>query len=248
MSSANPSQHTAENQKQQTNHAGQDAIAAEPSPKNQTEPAAANNPTSSPDQHAINEALIANWTRRLGIFTGLLVGVTVLLVIATGISAYFLWDSDHAIEGQLAVMQLAQRAWVAPNVVKWANTSVSNPLIVHFNIKNFGHEPARQVRNWQNWNAQISPQGNPITWRDINAWKSSQFDARTICGNVPGGRGSLMVPGVETPTGFDFVPGPLEAVQKALPYLQNNSDFLLYLGAMSMKRSAKRDIQVSAIT
>src|ERR1700685_1088105 len=71
----------------------------------QTNAYTATNESATPDQHTFNEALIANWTRRLGIFTGLLVSVTALLVVATGISAYFLWESDQGIKGQIAEMQ-----------------------------------------------------------------------------------------------------------------------------------------------
>jgi hypothetical protein len=71
------------------------------SPKEAPQDRKTENPPPDPDHHTLNENLIATWTRRLGIFTALLVAVTALLVIATAISAYFLWESDVAIEGQL---------------------------------------------------------------------------------------------------------------------------------------------------
>jgi hypothetical protein len=82
-------------------------------PKNQTNTRAGGNPPDVPDQHTINEGLIANWTRRVGIFTGLLVAVTALLVVVTGVSAYFLWESDAAIWGQLDAMQRDQAPYVS---------------------------------------------------------------------------------------------------------------------------------------
>jgi hypothetical protein len=93
------------------------AIAFTKEDKNQA--ADGNDTTGKPDEHRINETIIARWTRRLGIYTGILAVATVLLVVASGISAYFLWESDNAIEGQLREMHLqtiTTRAQVRANV------------------------------------------------------------------------------------------------------------------------------------
>jgi hypothetical protein len=95
-----------------------------------------NGPSRNPDQHTINEALIARWTRRLGIFTGLLAAVTALLVVATGISAYFLYTTDDAVHktllnGQRAFVHLEKISFGV--VEKWTSDNECNDELCVFN-------------------------------------------------------------------------------------------------------------------
>jgi hypothetical protein len=127
-------------------------------PQNQTNLTARENLASNPDQHVLNENLIAQWTRRLGIFTALLAGVTALLVLATGISAYFLWETDVSIEGQLHEMHqqtATTRAQVRANIARegidhWS--LMENGNVIGWELspkwKNTGATPAKDFQNW----------------------------------------------------------------------------------------------------
>lgn len=113
-----------------------------------------------PDQHSVNEALIAHWTRRVGIFTGVMAGATVLLFVATGVSAYFLWETDTHISGQLREMHaqtVTTRAQVRGNISPEPfiiDKVMENAQIAGWDVtprwKNTGLTDALDIRMW--WN------------------------------------------------------------------------------------------------
>src|SRR5580700_950836 len=87
----------------ETSNAGEDSLLIDQN--NDDNSGVAANGTKNPNQHGVNEALIARWTRRLGIYTLVLAVATVALVIATGIGAYFLYETDRSIKDQLQEMR-----------------------------------------------------------------------------------------------------------------------------------------------
>jgi hypothetical protein len=113
--SANPSHGGAQGDQDNANHNASGRHAQ----NRQGEAGAGAHNAGNPNQRGINEALIATWTRRLGIYTGVLAVATVFLVVASGISAFFIWESDQSIEGQLGEMHqqtTTTRAQVRANI------------------------------------------------------------------------------------------------------------------------------------
>jgi hypothetical protein len=90
---------------------------------------------------------------------------TVMLFVATGISAYFLWESDESISGQLREMHiqtLTTRAQVRANITEnpWDVTQIrDNAQTVAWQItpqwKNVGNTDALEVRS--DWAITIVP-------------------------------------------------------------------------------------------
>lgn len=114
--------------------------------------------TRNPNVHSVNETLIASWTRRLGIYTGVLAVATVALVVATGIGTFFLWRSDVAIEGQLKEMRdqtATTRAQVRANMAQedFVHEPVTeNGIVTGWDIsprwKNSGATDASDLKGW----------------------------------------------------------------------------------------------------
>ena len=100
-----PAKRATKTKQQETETKRDNTMSAAKPKKDEKNPPGGVGAAGNPDQHSINETLIAGWTRRLGIYTGVLAVATVLLVVATGISTYFLWRSDVGVEGQLGEMQ-----------------------------------------------------------------------------------------------------------------------------------------------
>lgn len=116
------------------------------------------------DQHSINEAVTARWTRKVGIYTGVMAAATILLFLATGVSAYFLWESDQSISGQLREMHdqtvitresytAVQRPFVTAIGLKvsgqnYGAAATQNPLYLDFEttLENSGNTPTNDMR------------------------------------------------------------------------------------------------------
>jgi hypothetical protein len=96
------------------------------------------------------EKTIAHWTRILG-------ASTVVLVIATGISAYFLFETDRTIKKQVEAAGIQLRAYINFNQIVYFPHFSSDPnkpgdlppgANVGVTWKNFGTTPAREATYW----------------------------------------------------------------------------------------------------
>jgi hypothetical protein len=91
-----------------------------------------NGPAHSQDSKSY-EQTIARWTVVVGIFTG-------LLFIATAVSAYFLWQTDHTLHDTLIS---TNRAWVLPVSLELEGPIKSDRLATFvLRYENIGREPA----------------------------------------------------------------------------------------------------------
>jgi hypothetical protein len=103
------------------------------------------------------EKVIANWTRVLG-------ASTIALVIATGVSAYFLYETDQTIKKQVGAVGIQLRAYIGLSQILYiANIKreADKPdVFIGASIgviwKNFGATPAGQFEYWVSvkWQAQ----------------------------------------------------------------------------------------------
>lgn len=93
-----------------------------------------------PTEHRINEAMIARWTRKLGIFTMILAVATVLLVVIGGITAWILSETDET-------SRLRDRALLYFGNPPVTPYPAAAPIVwgVGIAVGNFGNMPARQV-------------------------------------------------------------------------------------------------------
>ncbi len=96
------------------------------------------------------DRVIANWTRILG-------ASTIALFIATGVSAYFLYKTDHTIETQVETTRLQMRAYVGmaritpkPFFEKPKDQTVSS-VDVKYDWRNFGFTPAFDFEYFVAW-------------------------------------------------------------------------------------------------
>jgi hypothetical protein len=103
------------------------------------------------------EKIIARWTTILGVST-------IALVIATSVSAYFLWSTDQTIGKQVEAVKIQLRAYVGTNQVGYVvinrksdvvppkKTPAPPPVFFGANLavtwKNFGSTPAKNAEHW----------------------------------------------------------------------------------------------------
>lgn len=93
-------------------------------------------------EHQINEATMAVWTRRVGVFTGALAASTVITTIIIACQLNVMRSTDEAI--RIAVE--GSRAWVAPqNAILLDDLKAGEPFRFQIEYHNVGREPALDV-------------------------------------------------------------------------------------------------------
>jgi hypothetical protein len=106
-----------------------------------------------------NETMIAQWTRKLGIFT-------CILAVITGGTAYILWKTDQTLRDTLEANKLEQRAWVFSKIeisdsLKFENKAPNITLTV--DLMNTGKLPASAAFVW----AHIYSQNSMMSLADM---------------------------------------------------------------------------------
>jgi len=152
------------------------------------------------DPHPVGyDKVIANWTR-------VLASATLLVFIATGISAYFLYETDRTIKRQVEAAGLQLRAYINHNQLIYiarfkADPSKPDELPPGVNVgvtwKNFGSTPAREASYWIS--AKYFGEGLEPDFTKAAAVLSEQTSI-------------TFSPGTETPTAAVLI--PLADVQK----------------------------------
>jgi hypothetical protein len=112
--------------------------------------------------------------------------ITIIIIAVTATAAFLqvreMIRAYEPIKSQAEIARTAQRAWVGPVKFSLANPNDTwDPLKVIVTFQNFGHVPARNVRNFTA-HTFITNAGPVSDWQNLPAWKSSDaLQPKKLC-------------------------------------------------------------------